>query len=108
MIEAIKQKAVAAMLSKIGETVISNLQPEGILSLVRMNRLDSKFGQIETGFKQIYLYVPEADLVLIGTIVTVRNIDYEVVQSKAKSEYNGFAKIELQESTTKPTTGVWR
>lgn len=106
MIEEIKRKAILAMLSKIGETVTSNQQP--ITGLVKMNRLDAKLGHIETDFKQIYLYVPEADLALIDTIVTVRNIDYEVVQSNAKSEYNGFAKIELQEPTTKATTGVWR
>ncbi len=106
MIEEIKRKAVEAMLSKIGETVISNQEP--IIGLVKMNRLDAKIGHIETDFKQIYLYVPEADLVLIEAIVTVRNIDYEVVQFNAKSEYNGFAKIELQEPTTKATTGTWR
>ena len=106
MIEAIKQKAVLAMLAKIGETVISDAQP--ISGLVKMNRLDSKFGNIETDFKQVMLYVKEVDLPLIGTMVTVRNIEYEVVDPNSKSEYNGFAKIELQEVTTKPTTGAWR
>jgi hypothetical protein len=106
MIEAIKQKAVLAMLDKIGETITSNAQP--ISGLVKMNRLDSKFGKIETDFTQIMLYVKEGDLSLIDTMVTVRNIEYEVVESNAKSEYNGFAKIELQEVTTKPATGAWR
>lgn len=106
MIEDLKQKAVLSMYDKIGEIVITNQQD--LPGLVKMNRLDSKFGNIQTDFKSILLYIKEADLALIGDIVTVRNVDYEVVKSKAKSEYNGFARIELQEPSGSTATGPWK
>ena len=110
MIEAIKAKAVADMLAKIGETVITNNQQ--LTGLVKFSRLDSTIGKVITDFKAISLYLPESELENLGETVTVRNLDYEVVRQNAKSEYNGFAKIELTEITatyaSAPTHGEWR
>lgn len=110
MIEALKAKAVADMLAKIGETVVSAGQ--NLTGLVKFSRADSTLGKVVSDFKCITLYLPEDDLAKLGDTVTVRAIDYEVVHQNAKSEYNGFAKIELTEITTThaadPAAGEWR
>lgn len=110
MIEDIKAKAVSHMLQKIGETVETNSGT--LVGLVKFNRLDASIGKIATDFKKVALYIAQPDLANLGNTVTVRGIIYDVVKQHAKSEYNGFAKIELTEVThshaTAPVIGEWR
>jgi len=110
MIEALKAKAVELMLQKIGERVESD--GESITGLLKFDRLDSKLGKVYTDFVGVTLYIPEVDLPRLGKTVIARGVTYDVVQHHAKSEYNGFARVELTERTTtystEPVAGEWR
>jgi len=95
------------MLAKLGEQVQSN--GTSLTALVNIERLDSGLGKtFSTRLKQVTAYLPEAQLNQIGQTLTVRGVDYEVVERDTVCEYNGFAKVLLVEPTAKPATGAWR
>ena len=107
MIEQLKQKAVQAMLTKLGEQVQSN--GTSLTALVTIERLDSGLGKtFSTRFKQVTVYLPEDQLDQVGQTLTVRGVEYEVVERDSVCEYNGLARVCLTEPTPKPLEGDWR
>ncbi len=107
MIEQLKQKAVQAMLTKLGEQMQSN--GTSFTALVKIERLDSGLGKtFSTRFKQVTVYLPEEKLNQIGQTLTVRGVEYEVVERDSVCEYNGLARVLLTEMTQQPVSGTWR
>lgn len=107
MIEELKKKAVLSMMAKLSEQIMSG--GVELPALVKFERLGDSWGKSSSiNFSQLNVYIAIDALDLIADLVTVRGVVYEVVNKQRASEYNGFAKVELTEITTKATTGAWR
>lgn len=106
MFEAHRDKAVNAMINKLGETVQSKGQDMD--GLVKFHRLDPLLGHIKTNIIGLTVWVRESEFDRVGETMTVRNEEYEVVRPASKSQYNGMAQNELIPLNNSAQTGAWR